>query len=481
MPRAATGQVIRRQSGAWALRFRAYGQRRYLTLGTAADGWSHTTASIELQNTLADVRRGIWSPVKPQPKRLPDNDPRFRDFATNWLRMSQPEWEPKTVSDYEWQLVHHLLPFFGDHRLSDITIAEVDRYKQTKASEARILQAAIAEGNVLVTKHVDKNGQKRTRRVRPLSPTSINKTIGRLSQILGVAVEYGLIQSNSAKGRRRRVKARPIRPVWLDSAKHIEALLDAAGELDHPAELKRGHEQRGGLVYRRALLATLIFAGPRIGELDSIELARHRPHGRANPSPGGQDRRWRATDRSSPNATRRAERSQGPRAERESGSVRVPEHKGHPNEPGEHPRPRSPASRSERQRAAPSGREPAAPGWAHSTQAAAHLRLDPHRSWRRPGKRHGPAGSQRSRLHAPPVSPLDAPRRRRSSVAASARRDQTGAASRGTVATVPDVAQTPAGLAGVPQNPTWMYRFLGGRTIALRLQNIVTVRLVWGT
>ena len=270
MPRAATGQIIRRQSGTWALRFRAYGQRRYLTLGTAADGWSYTAARIELQNTLADVRRGIWSPVKPQPKRLPDSDPSFRDFATKWLQMSQPEWEPKTVSDYEWQLVHHLLPFFGDHRLSDITIAEVDRYKQTKASEARTLQAAIAEGNVLVTKYVDKNGQKRTRRVRPLSPTSINKTIGRLSQILGVAVEYGLIQSNSAKGRRRRVKARPTRPVWLDSAGHIEALLDAAGGLDHPAELKRGREQRGGLVYRRALLATLIFAGPRIGELTAL-------------------------------------------------------------------------------------------------------------------------------------------------------------------------------------------------------------------
>jgi integrase len=241
-----------------------------LTLGTAADGWSHTTARIELQNTLADVRRGIWSPVKPQPKRLPDIDPRFRDFATNRLRMSQPEWEPKTVSDYEWQLVHHLLPFFGDHRLGDITIAEVDRYKQTKASEARTLQAAIAEGKVLVTEYIDKNGQKRARRVRPLSPTSINKTIGRLSQILGVAVEYGLIQSNSAKGRRRRAKAHPIRPVWLDSAEHIEAPLDAAGELDHPAELKRGNGQRGGLVYRRALLATLIFAGPRIGDLTAL-------------------------------------------------------------------------------------------------------------------------------------------------------------------------------------------------------------------
>jgi len=89
---------------------------------------------------------------------------------------------------------------------------------------------------------------------------SINKTITRLGQILEVAVEYELIDRNPAEGKRRRVKAPQPAPVWLDRAEHIAALLDAARELDREARADRQ-------VPRRALLATLVFAGRRIGEL----------------------------------------------------------------------------------------------------------------------------------------------------------------------------------------------------------------------
>lgn len=78
-----------------------------------------------------------------------------------------------------------------------------------------------------------------------------------------MAVEYGLIERNPARGKRRRLKAVKPAVVWLDSAEHIEALLDAAGELDREAHAN-------GQVPRRAILATLVFAGLRIGEL--IEL-----------------------------------------------------------------------------------------------------------------------------------------------------------------------------------------------------------------
>jgi len=82
-----------------------------------------------------------------------------------------------------------------------------------------------------------------------------------LGQVLEVAVEYDLIPSNPARGRRRRLKAeRPTR-AYLDSADQIAALLDAAGELDAEAREDRGH------VARRPLLATLTLAGLRIGEL----------------------------------------------------------------------------------------------------------------------------------------------------------------------------------------------------------------------
>jgi integrase len=90
---------------------------------------------------------------------------------------------------------------------------------------------------------------------------SINKTITRLAQILDVAVEYELLDRNPAKGRRRRVKASKPAPVWLEHAGQINVLLDAAGELDQAARRDRQH------IARRAILATLVLAGLRIGEL----------------------------------------------------------------------------------------------------------------------------------------------------------------------------------------------------------------------
>lgn len=43
MARHATGQVVvreRQRGRLFALRFRAYGRRRYRTLGSAGDGWT---------------------------------------------------------------------------------------------------------------------------------------------------------------------------------------------------------------------------------------------------------------------------------------------------------------------------------------------------------------------------------------------------------------------------------------------------------
>ncbi len=274
MPPLATGQVIvdeRRRSPTYGLRFRAYGRREYVALGTAAEGWTRTKAQTELQNILADVRRGIWRPPAPEPAPEIDQDPTFHEFASQWFESTKGEWREKTQLDYGWQLSSHLLPFFKSHRLSQITIAEVDRYRQAKVAEARAIQAAAANGRPLTHTYTDKNGCERKRARRALSATSINKTITRLGQILEVAVEYGLIGANPAKGRRRRLKPQKAAPVWLDRAEHIEALLDAAGELDVHAKAKGGHDQKGGLVYRRALLSTLVFAGLRIGELTALQ------------------------------------------------------------------------------------------------------------------------------------------------------------------------------------------------------------------
>jgi integrase len=234
MPRRATGQVVERQltgGRVFALRFRAYGKRRYLTLGTVEEGWSRTRAEEELANVLADVRRGIWRPDVRQEAAEPVPEPSFHEFASEWLAGLRSEGlSENTLKDYTWQLCNHLLPFFAQHRLSEISIAEVDRYRQEKVREGEV------------------------------SATSINKTITRLAQILEVAVERELIDRNPARGKRRRLKERRPERTWLDRAEQIAALLEAGGELDAEARVDRRATPR------RAFLATLTLAGLRISE-----------------------------------------------------------------------------------------------------------------------------------------------------------------------------------------------------------------------
>lgn len=112
--------VIRRTNGVWALRFRAYGRRQYQTLGSAEEGWDRQKAEQELEPTV-DV----------------NPNPTFQRFASEWFEATKGEWRDKTRLDYEWQLTSHLLPFFRDHRPSQITVREIDRYRQEKVAEGR--------------------------------------------------------------------------------------------------------------------------------------------------------------------------------------------------------------------------------------------------------------------------------------------------------------------------------------------------------
>jgi integrase len=230
--RPPAGSVVERNTKngtTYALRFTANGSRQYVTLGSSRDGWSMARAEEELANVLADVRRGVWQPrrrVDPQAVTVPT----FHVFASAWFAAREGELRPKTQAAYRWQLASHLLPFFHGHRLDEITVAEVDRYRERKVREGE------------------------------LSPDSINTTITRLGQILDVAVERELIARNPVKvnTRNRKVKTTRPRPVYLDTVEQIVALLDAASELDgRPTARTRG---------RRALLATLACAGLRASE-----------------------------------------------------------------------------------------------------------------------------------------------------------------------------------------------------------------------
>ena len=226
MGRQSRGHVVApsgERQRSWAIRFRAYGKRRFVTLGRTEEGWSRRRAERELRHILADVERGRWQPDEPAPPAAePVPCPTFHEFASAWLRDGAPGWRPKTISDYRWALELHLLPYFARHRLADITIEEVDRYKAAKLREGK------------------------------LGPNSINKTLTRLAQVLEVAVEYGHIERNPAKGKRRRVKGTEPRRSWVEP-EQLPALIDAAD------------------IYLRPTIATLAGAGLRIGEAVALD------------------------------------------------------------------------------------------------------------------------------------------------------------------------------------------------------------------
>jgi len=274
MARPLKGSVERDDrwaSPTFALRFTAHGERQWVTLGSEADGWTQTRAERELANVLADVRRGIWHP--PAPVQAPAEAPTFHEFASEWFERQKVEGgrggqglTAAGAADLRWRLCDHLLPVFARKRLDEITVEDVDRYRLTKVRERARVERAAAAGRPLMEVYTDPHtGRTRRRQQTAIGPTSINKTLQVLAAILEAAVEYGHVPRNVARGRRRRLPAVAPGRSWLDRADQIAALLDGATALDNDARARKGQ--------RRALLATLTFAGLRIGEALALTWA----------------------------------------------------------------------------------------------------------------------------------------------------------------------------------------------------------------
>lgn len=274
--RPATGNIVKPtdKQPCFGLRFTAYGNREYLTLGRPEDGWTLLKAERELAIVLRDVELGTWKPRRRQQPQ-PLQDLRFLEFASDWFARKRLEIEPATASSYRNELTNHLLPFFAEHRLCEFTIAEVDRYREHKVREKAACQAAIDAGRPLRIEIVDKRGRRYNRIKKPLSPRSINMQIDVLEQILNIAIEYGHLPApNPAAGKRRRLKVTRPRPVYLDSAEHIAVMIEAAADLDkRDSQLITVHDRRGRTYTqrrhnqtsgRKAAIAVLMLAGPRV-------------------------------------------------------------------------------------------------------------------------------------------------------------------------------------------------------------------------
>ncbi|MDO8213902.1 tyrosine-type recombinase/integrase [Conexibacter sp. CPCC 206217] len=261
--RTVARNVIERffDESVFVLRFTAYHERQYVTLGTRQEGWDDKRAIEERDNIMADVRRGIWVPPDrnkgKQDKRRqeiaagPVTVPTFSAFARRRLAGRDGEVGKRTIEHDEWALTLHLEPFFAHTPLDKIDTEMVDDYRRHKVAQSRQRAEAIKRGKPLRNHRGDV--------LRPLAATTINTTIDELQAILALAGEYRHISENPAEGRRRRLTEPPRRPVHLDTADAIRAMLDAAEFLDRTPRYRATD--------RHAIVATLIFGGERATEL----------------------------------------------------------------------------------------------------------------------------------------------------------------------------------------------------------------------
>jgi integrase len=298
----------RRRDGSitYSLRVRVAGTDERIPLGNTGDGWDEVRAEQARRQLLAKIELGQWAPKIESSARRYEQEPTFRELATDWLdaRRRNPAIRPRTIELNEYQLRRYLAPFFGEMRPSQIALTTIKEYRDQIHRENEQIRIAADAGKPL-------RDPRTGLRVRTYSNESINKTVRTLALIVDEAEDAGWVDRNVARGRRTREPLERRRHhAALDPDELID-LLDAARKLDRsrrkPGTLERAQRVRTlrdehrltwseigkrldvappTAIYlyraepdaltagvRRAIVATLALAGPRVSELCMLNAA----------------------------------------------------------------------------------------------------------------------------------------------------------------------------------------------------------------
>jgi integrase len=238
MPRSPGLQIIRnpRKDGSitFGLRVRIGGVDEVVPLGNTNDGWDEARVDVARKQLLAKIELGLWTPGCSDSSSPTDEEPSFRELATDWLedRRRNPAIRPKTIELNESQLTRYLLPFFGDLLPSQITPQKIKDYRRRIHEDNGHIRAAAEAGKPLIDPHTH-------HRIRTLGNESINKTLRVLAQILDEAEDATWIDRNPARSRRMREPLERRRRAGALDLDEFLSLLEAASHLD-----RRRHSTR---------------------------------------------------------------------------------------------------------------------------------------------------------------------------------------------------------------------------------------------
>lgn len=231
----------------WAMRVRAGGRRRSLTLGHdyGPRAMSEQAARFKCGQVLGQIELGVFvwpsernfTVASPGPTKIESEKhdvPLFGEVAKEWFaqELVTAGRTRKGLSENgrlnkEW-LLGHVNDAFGELPIDTIDEAMVEDFAIRKREQHEAV--------------------------------SVNKMLVTLENVIKRAVRRRVIDRNPVDGFRLRTTR--FVATHLETAAQIEALMDAAGEHDLIRRGRRGHG--------RALVAVLVMAGLRIGELREL-------------------------------------------------------------------------------------------------------------------------------------------------------------------------------------------------------------------
>jgi hypothetical protein len=133
------------------MRVRANGADERVSLGNEKEGWDEVRVEAARKQLLAKIELGLWTPQPESPTGPFDEEPTFRELATDWLneRRRNPAIRPRTIELNEMQLRRYLAPFFGELLPSQITRAKIKQYRKKIHIENEQIRTAEAAGRPL--------------------------------------------------------------------------------------------------------------------------------------------------------------------------------------------------------------------------------------------------------------------------------------------------------------------------------------------
>lgn len=170
--------AVTRRNGKWQAAYRGPDRReRTRTFARKID------AEAWLASEVTDLARGEWT--DPRQRRMT-----LEEYARDWLARMAPTWRASTEAKTRVSVESHILPTLGSYRLTAI-----------RRSDVEALCASLS-----------------------LAPTTVAGVHQHISQLLGAAVEDGLVPRNVAsRARLPRIDAPKAQPVPLEVVARISA------------------------------------------------------------------------------------------------------------------------------------------------------------------------------------------------------------------------------------------------------------------